>query len=382
MQSILVKKVESKHEKKLFINVPWSIYNKKDHPQWVPPLKIAVQESLDTKKNPFYKRAEIELFVAFREGEKKPVGRIAAIHNRGYNEFHKEEAGFWGFFECIDDQNTANALFKAAQDWLEQRHLKTMMGPVNPSTNHECGLLVRGQSQHPTIQTTWNPKYYETLVEHAGHAKCKDLVAYWLPTSKSVAIPQKLIDHANQIQKEEKITFRDFDLKNFDREIDICFDIYNDAWEKNWGFFPMTKEEFVYTAKDMKLFLDRRFAFIAEYEGKPAGLMITLPDFNHILKRIPNGQLFPTGIFKILAGRYLLKSVRVMILGVKKEYRNKGLFSLFTYESFKRAQKYGVVGGEASWILEDNEAMNKPWQDIGAPLYRRWRIYSKNLPSN
>jgi hypothetical protein len=377
MAQVKVVPVTDKRGLKTFVELPWSIYNGKDHPQWVPPLRLAVYDSLDTKKNPFYKRADIQLFLAEKDG--KTVGRIAAIENRAHNEFHGDRAGFYGFFEAIDDQEVASALFDAASDWLKKRDLATMIGPMNPSTNHECGLLVRGQSQHPTIMTTWNPKYYVELHEKAGLKTAKDLVAYFLLTGQMVDLPPKVVAYAERIQKESQITFRDFDMKNFEREVEICFDIYNSAWEKNWGFVPMTREEFFHAAKDMKMVLNPKFAFIAERNGKPAGFMLALPDMNHVFKRIPNGKLLPTGIFKLLLGKRMLKTVRILTLGVKPEFRGSGIFALFTYESFRRAKLYNLIGGEASWILEDNEAMNKPWRDLGAPLYRRWRIYERSL---
>lgn len=375
--AIRIVAVTDKKGLKTFVDLPWSIYNSKDHPQWVPPLKLSVYEMLDTKKNPFYKRADIQLFLAEKDG--KAVGRIAAIENRAHNEFHNEKIGFYGFFEAFEDQAVANALFDAAAEWLKKRGLTAMRGPMNPSTNHECGLLVRGQSQHPTIMTTWNPKYYETLHDNAGLKGVKDLVAYALATSKAVSLPEKVIKYAEKVKTDSKITFRDFDVKNFDRDVDICFDIYNSAWEKNWGFFPMSYEEFKHMAKEMKMVLDPNFAYIAEVEGKAAGFMLALPDFNHIFKRIPNGKLLPFGIFKLLIGKRMLRSVRILTLGVKPEFRGGGIFAAFTHESFQRAQRRNLLGGEASWILEDNVEMNKPWQDMGAPLYRRWRIYERAL---
>jgi GNAT superfamily N-acetyltransferase len=360
-----------------FIDFTWRIYNHKDYPQWVPPLRMAVAESLDTVKNPFYKRCDIQLFMAICDGE--PVGRIAAIHNKAHNEFHNDKTGFYGFFEAIEDQAVANALFDIAGQWCKARGLTSMQGPMNPSTNHECGLLIRGQSQHPTIMTTWNPKYYEKLHDDAGFKGAKDLVAYFLATGQITDLPPKVVAYAERIQKDTRITFRDFDLKNYEREVEICYEIYNSAWEKNWGFFPMTREEFFFAAKDMKMALDTEFAFMAEVDGKPAGFMLALPDMNHIFKRIKNGRLFPTGLFKLLIGKKMLKTVRVITLGVKPEFRGSGIFALFTYESFRRAKKRYLIGGEASWILEDNEPMNKPWRDLGAPLYRRWRIYERSV---
>lgn len=378
MSHIQVKEVSGKAGTDQFIDVLWKLYDHKKHPQWVPPLRMSVYENLDTEKNPFYKRATIQLFIAEKDG--KIAGRIAAIENRAHNDFHQDQAGFYGFFECIDDQTVANALFDTARGWLQKRGLKKMLGPMNPSTNHECGLLVRGQSQHPTLMTTWNPKFYETLHEGYGLTKAKDLVAYIVAREKNTELPEKVKNYVARLRAENsRIKFRDFDMKNFQADVEKCFDIYNSAWEKNWGFFPMTKEEFMFAAKDMKMIIDPRMAFLAEIDGKPAGFMLALPDYNYIFKHIKNGKLFPTGIFKLLLGKKLLKSVRILTLGVKPEFRGSGIFALFTFESFERAHRYGYVAGEASWILEDNEAMNKPWRDLGAPLYRRWRIYEKEI---
>ncbi len=379
MSQLNIREVSGKKGTNEFIDVLWKICDQKTYPVFVPPLRMAVYELLDTEKNPFYKNASIQMFIATKDG--KNVGRIAAIENKSHNQFHNDKIGFYGFFECIDDQEVANALFAKAEQWLKARGLSHMQGPMNPSTNHECGLLVRGQSQHPTIQTTWNPKYYETLHDnYGGLAKVQDTVAYIIANEKAVDLPPRVTEYVKKLRAENsKIKFRDFNVKDFAGEVDKCFEIYNSAWEKNWGFFPMTKEEFTFAAKDMKMILDPRMAFVAEIDGKPAGFMLAVPDFNYIFKRIPNGKLFPTGIFKLLLGKRLLKSVRIITLGVKPEYRGSGIFALFTFEAFERAKKFGYIAGEASWILEDNEAMNKPWKDLGAPLYRRWRIYQKTI---
>ncbi len=361
-----------------FIDVMWKLYDQKTYPQWVPPLRLSVYENLDTVKNPFYKRASIQMFIAERDG--KVVGRIAAVENKAHNEFHQDKMGFYGFFESIDDQAVANELFSTAEKWLKARGFDKMMGPMNPSTNHECGLLVRGQSQHPTIMTTWNPKFYEELHDRYGLTKAKDLVAYIIAKEKNTELPPRVVKYVQKLRAENSsVKFRDFNVKDFKGEVAKCFEIYNTAWEKNWGFFPMTEEEFTFSAKDMKMILDPRMAFIAEVDGKPAGFMLAVPDLNYVFKHIPNGKLFPTGIFKLLIGKKLVKTVRIITLGVKPEFRGGGIFALFTFEAFERANRFGYLAGEASWILEDNVAMNKPWQDLGAPLYRRWRIYEKSL---
>lgn len=378
MSKITIREVSGKKGTDEFIDVMWKLYDHKKYPQWVPPLRMSVYENLDTVKNPFYERATIAMFIAEKDG--KIVGRIAAVENKGHNDFHNDKTGFYGFFECIEDQEVANELFKTAETWLKARGLTSMQGPMNPSTNHECGLLIRGQSQHPTIMTTWNPKFYEKLHDDYGLAKAKDTVAYIVAREKNVELPEKVQAYVKRLRNENsRVKFRDFNMKDMQGEIDKTFDIYNSAWEKNWGFFPMTKKEYEFSAKDMKMILDPRMAFVAEIDGKPAGFMLAVPDYNYIFKHIKNGKLFPFNFLKILLGKKLLKSVRIITLGVKPEFRGGGIFALFTYEAFERAHKYGYVAGEASWILEDNEAMNKPWRDLGAPLYRRWRIYEKQL---
>ncbi len=366
---------DSKRDLNEFIDVLWKICDQKTYPQWVPPLRLGVLDALDVKKNPFYRRAKLQLYIAYRGGQ--AVGRIAAIESETNNEFHNEKVGFYGFFECENNEQTASELFRVASEWCASRGLTAMRGPMNPSINHECGLLVRGQSQHPTVMTTWNPKYYQELHEKCGLVGVKDLVAYYIAVDKQAALPPRVKSHVENLQKNSQFKFRELDLKKFDSEVEICFGLYQSAWEKNWGFVPMLRDEFIHMAKDMKLILDPRFALIAEVDGKPAGFMLCLPDINHLLKRIPSGRLFPFGLLTLLLGRRFLKTVRVVTLGVKPEFRGSGIFALFTHEAFRRAREYGIVGGDASWILEDNVEMNKPWQDLGAPLYRRWRIYEK-----
>jgi hypothetical protein len=379
--SVEIIPVQSSRDLRAFIDLPWKIYNRADHPQWVPPLRIAVRDALDTKANPFYRDAERQLFMAFRDGQ--PVGRIAAIQNRAHNAFHADKVGFFGFFECRDDQEVADALFVAAETWLRDRGLDTMRGPTNPSTNHECGMLVRGFRWHPMIMTTWNPRYYPDLVDAAGFAKAKDLLAYYFPLQGDGAIemPDRYRVHAERALRGQQLTFRDLDLKNFDAEVERCWEIYNEAWEKNWGFFPMSHDSFLHEAKVLKYIVFPQFTFMAEVDGEPAGFMIIVPDFHHAFKAIGNGRLLPTGIFKILAAKSRLKTGRVMILGAKEKFRNRGIFALFINEMVRRGKAIDGIGAEASWILEDNDKLNRPLAALGAKEYRRWRIYDRPIPA-
>ena len=363
------------------MDLPWKIYNRREHSQWVPPLRIAVHDALDAKANPFYRTADRELFLAVRDGQL--VGRIAAIENRAHNEFHQDRVGFFGFFECTDDPDVARALFDAAESWLRARTLDTMRGPMNPSTNHECGLLVGGFDQHPMIMTTWNPPYYRGLLESVGFAKAKDLLAYYFPMQGTAALelPERYRLHAERALQGKSLVFRNLDLKKFDREVDRCWEIYNSAWEKNWGFFPMSRESFLHEAKVLKYIVIPQFTFMAEVNGEPAGFMVIVPDYHHAYKAIGTGRLLPTGLFTLLRAKPKLRTGRVMILGAKPEYRSRGIFALFMHEMVRRAKVYGAVGAEGSWILEDNDKLNRPLTSLGAKEYRRWRIYDRPIAS-
>jgi hypothetical protein len=338
--SIEIISVGSSRDLRRFIDLPWKIYNAADHPQWVPPLRIAVRDALDTKANPFYRQADRQLFLALRDGQ--PVGRIAAIENRAHNEFHGDRVGFFGFFESIDDQTVANALFVAAETWLSRAWPRHHAGPTNPSTNHECGMLVDGYLQHPMIMTSWNPAYYPELMDSAGFTKAKDLLAYYFPrTGNDVfELPDRYRQHAERALRDNRFTFRDLDLKDFDREVDRCWEIYNSAWEKNWGFFPMSRESFLHEAKVLKYIIWPEFAFMAEVNGEPAGFMIIVPDFHHAFKSVGNGRLLPTGLIKILAAKRRLRSGRIMILGAKAEYRRRGIFAVFATEKLDHATAF------------------------------------------
>jgi GNAT superfamily N-acetyltransferase len=376
--SVEIISVASSRQLRQFVDLPWRIYNGTEYPQWVPPLRIAVRDALDTRANPFYKTADRQLFLALRDGE--PVGRIAAIENRAHNDFHKDRVGFFGFFECVNDQAVATALLSSADQWLRARGLDTMRGPMNPSTNHECGMLVGGFGRHPMIMTTWNPRYYPELIEKAGFTKAKDLLAYFFPMQgeRAFQMPERVRAVAERAIG-GGLTFRDLNLKDFAAEVERCWEIYNDAWEPNWGFVPMSKESFVHEAQVLKYIVFPQFTFMAEIDGKPAGFMIIVPDFHHAFKAIGNGRLLPTGIFKLLAAKKRLKTGRIMILGARAEYRKRGIFALFAHEMFRRGKEFGALGAEASWILEDNDKLNRPLESMGAKEYRRWRIYDRPI---
>jgi len=370
--------VRSRRDLARFIDVPWHLFDRRRFPAWVPPLRISVSDVLSTK-NPFYRNADRELFIATDNG--RLVGRIAAIENRAHNRFHDDRVGFFGFFECADDPAVAAALFSAAEGWLKTRGLTVMRGPMNPSTNHECGMLIEGFDVHPVFMTNWNPAYYLPLMDGAGFSKAKDLNAYWVQVSgpDKTPLPPRFAALAQRALESSNVTFRDVDLRRFDQEVEMLWEVYNAAWEKNWGFVPMTRDELVHMAKDLKPLIDPNLAFVAEVGEKPVGVMINLLDYAETQIRIPNGRLFPFGFLKLLAAKRTLKSGRMMVLGIKAEHRTRAILPLFIHEVYRRAEAMNAVGGEASWILEDNLQMNRAMESMGARLYRKWRIYDRPI---
>lgn len=255
-----------------------------------------------------------------------------------------------------------------------------MRGPMNPSTNHDCGVLIEGFDEHPVFLTSWNPPYYDALLQNGGMATAKDLVGYWLPYGEpGFQVPPRVEALAARAKERARLTFRDIDPKRYWHEVELCWEIYNSAWERNWGFVPMTRDEFLFQAKGLKPLLIPQFAFIAEVNGEPAGFMLCVPDFNEILKRIPSGRLFPFGLFRILGGKSKLRRGRIMALGIKQQFRSGSILPVFMHESLRRAVAYGSTGAEASWILEENSAMRQPIDAWGGRVYRKWRIYERQL---
>jgi hypothetical protein len=373
-----IHRVATRGDLRRFVGFPYRLYDARRYPQWVPPLRVAVYDALDERKNPFYREAARALFLAERGGE--VVGRIAAIENRAHNRFHDDRAGFWGFFECVDDQTVADALFAAAERWLAERGLTVMRGPMTPSTNYECGLLVEGFEHRPTFMTAWNPPYYDALCARAGFTRAKDLLAFWFEgETTDYALPDFVARQAERALGSGGLTFRDMDPSRFDEEVAGLWATYNDAWEKNWGFVPMSQAEFLHMAKDMKSLLDPRFAFVAEVGGEPVGFMLALPDYNEVLVRNRSGRLFPLGGPLMLWGKRRIRNMRVMALGVRRAARSRSILALFTHEIMRRGQLYGKNGAEASWLLEDNQLIVKPMRAMGAQERMRWRVYERPI---
>jgi GNAT superfamily N-acetyltransferase len=356
---------------KEFVELPYTLY--RHDPYWVPPLRIAVKELLDRKKHPFYANADAEFYIARQNG--RVVGRIAAIVDRAYNRFHQENAGFFGFFECVNDAAVAEALLTRARQWVEDRGAKFLRGPVSPSTNYECGLLIDGFDSSPMVMMPYNFRYYPELMDRTGLTKAKDLLAY---KSHADTIEMGKIGRvADRVLARQGVRVRPIDVKNFQKEVERVWDVYGRAWEHNWGFVPMTREEFMLMGKEMKQILKPELVLMGEVGDRLVGFALALPDINFALKPA-RGSLLPTGLLKILYYQRLIKSVRVLALGVEKEYQNSGVGAAFYATLVRNARKLGYGDTEMSWILEDNTLMNRALEVMGANRYKTYRIYDWN----
>ena len=371
MAGIEIAAVQDKKALHQFVELPYELY--RGDPYWVPPLRIAVKELLDKAKHPYYKDAETELFLARQNG--RTVGRIAAIFDKAHNRTHGEAAGFFGFYESINDPAVARALLQSARQWVSGRGAQFLRGPVNPSTNYECGMLVDGFDSSPMVMMTYNPRYYPTLMEQAGLRKAKDLLAY---LSNANTIDLKKIERvASLAHSKNGVTVRPIDMKNFDADVEKVWHVYNEAWTDNWGFIPMSREEFVAQGKEMKQILKPSLVLVGEVGGKAVGFALALPDINQALKPA-GGKLLPTGLLKILYYQRLIRSVRVLALGVVEEYRTTGVAAAFYATLVRNARQLGYGETEMSWILEDNTLMNRSLKLMGAKRYKTYRIYEWN----
>lgn len=364
--------VDSAARMRQFIDLPWTIY--RDDPNWVPPLKADVRKAFDPTHHPFHQHSEVEPFLALR-GE-RPVGRVAAIRNRSHEAFHEERVGFFGWFECVEDPSVADALFDRVAEWLTSRGLLAMRGPTSFSTNEVTGFLVGGEEGPPVLMMPHNPPYYLTLLERYGFEKAKDLYAFMIDDRTP---PEHLLRAEKIVTRRTGVRLRTLDMSRFAQELSTVRRLYNAAWEKNWGFVPMTDAEFDYMAGELKPILDPELAlFVENPAGETVGFALALPDFNQVLRHL-NGRLLPFGIFKALWYRRRIHRMRVLTLGLLEGYRGKGIDALLYLGLIRNGTARGITECEQSWVLEDNEKMNAALERLGGRLYRRYRLYERAL---
>jgi GNAT superfamily N-acetyltransferase len=354
-----------------FVNIPYELF--KNHPFWVGELKKDSLHLLNLQ-HPFWQHAERKLFIAKKSG--KSVGRIAAISNHNYNEFHTENMGFFGFFDCVDDEETAKELFNKAALWLKEKGATNIRGPVNPSTNETCGILIEGFDSPPIIMMPYNPPYYLKLLENAGFSKIKDLLAFKRYSQEPFSERFKKI--LKRIHRSEKINIKKADTKNLSSELSIFQEIYNQAWSENWGYVPITNNEISDLAKTLKPLLKPEYLYFVQIDNKPIGFVLLLPDFNIPLKTIC-GRFTLLNILPFLWKMFNIKRGRFLAMGVKKEYRNRGIELLLIEQAMLSAREFKWDYVELSWTLEDNEKVNKVIDIAGGKTYKKYRIYDKTL---
>lgn len=368
--------VTTKKQLATFVDFPHDLYA--GDPNYVPELHIAQKDILTPGKHPFHEHSSLQCFLAIDEVD-KVKGRIAAVLNNNHNAFNHTNDGFFGFFDCINDGSIAEALFEEVCKWLRAKGVSTVIGPANPSTNETVGLLIDGFNEPPVAMMTYNKPYYIDLIEKNGFHKKVDLYAYDIRTVSVSDRALKLQDALMKRLEQKHITIRPINVKDFKNEVRKVREIYNAAWDKNLGFVPMTESEFNYLAKDLKNVLNPDFCLVAEHEGKMVGFALAIPDINQILIKIKRGRLLPTGIFKLLFGLKKINYYRVLVLGVIEEYRKMGIEACFYAKIIQKGIETKAKGAEASWILENNEMMNKALQSINGKIYKTYRIYEKAL---
>jgi hypothetical protein len=375
--SLEVRPVGSKRELRAFIKLPWRLY--RDEPNWIAPLLMDVKKRLDQRKNPFFKHAEAQYFLAWRDG--RPIGRISAHIDRTFNSFQENEWGLFGFFECEDDVEAARALCGAAADWLRARGRDRMVGPMDFTTNDEIGLLIGGHEYPPIILCPWHHPYYQRLFEEElGMVKAMDAYMWSLHVTGRETVHPAIWAAADKLESEHGIVCRGFRKQELEQEVTRFLEIYNSSLERNWGFVPLSEREVRHYAKDLKPVLDESWSMVAERKdtGEVVGAALTLPDYNQVLAKL-NGRLLPFGWITALRERKNIDAVRVIVLGVKAQYRHTGVAARLYQMHFEAAERTPQKTGEGGWTLENNEAMNRAYEGMGGEIKRRYRIYERTL---
>jgi hypothetical protein len=372
--AIELTEVNSAKERKAFLEFPFKLYQGDSN--WVPPLMMEREQFLNPKKNPWFEFGSVQLYLARRNGEL--VGRIAAVEDPHYNEFHGTRMGWFGMFEAIDDVEVARALFDKASAWVKAKGQTQMLGPANFSSSYEIAALQEGFDSPPSVMMTYNPRYYLRLFEACGFSKAKDLWAYSFDCGKPM--PEKIVKVSEMVRKRQGLVVRPVNLKDWDNELKKLKEIYDSAWEKNWGFYPMTPREFVHSCTEMKLILKPELILIAESHGEPAAFAMTLPNLNEAFQAA-NGHLFsyglPIGAVKFFSALRRIRTGRLFALGIKEKFRKRGIDAVLYHDTLTNARKLGYTGGEISWTLEDNDLINNAIQMMGGERSKTYRVWQR-----
>ena len=375
MAALTIRPVQTRAEQRRFVRLPWAIY--RDDPCWMPPVIASQEELLNFRPHPFYERSRCRSFLATRGG--RDVGRITAIVNAGHIERYREQRGFFGFFECEDDVEAAGGLFTAARGWLRDQGMTSVRGPVNPSLNYECGLLIDGFDTPPFFMMTHNRPYYARLVEASGFGKIEDLYAFWGRTSMLSSLDSKLGNMVEGVKERFGVTVRPLDRSRFDDEVRMFLDIYNSSLGGTWGFVPLSAAEIKHMAASLRHLIVPELALVAEVNGTPIGSVFCLLDYNPRIKAI-NGRLFPFGFLRLLWNKRGIKRMRVISTNVVPEYQAWGVGLVLTAALVKPVLDWGMEEAEFSWVLESNYLSKRTLERGGAIVTKKYRIYQDDPP--
>jgi GNAT superfamily N-acetyltransferase len=374
---LTVRPVRGRRDLTRFVKLPFRLH--RDHEQWVPPLLYERRRFLDRQRNPYFQHAEAEYFVCERDG--RVVGRITAQIDHRWDEYQGGSDGMFGFFECENDLAAARALVGTAAEWARQRGRERMIGPMDFTTNDECGVLIEGYEHRPMILEPWHPPYYRELLESQGLAKRMDLLMWSLEMGKlkqGTEFHPMIHAAAEQATREHRVVLRSMRKGDLEAEVHRFMDIYNEAWGDNWGFVPITDAEVAFQAENLKPILSEDWAMIAERDGEVLGAALTLPDVNQVLAKM-GGRLLPFGWLRFLLGRRKVDRIRVFALGVRPEHQHLGVAAALFVRHLEASAKTGIPAGEMGWILETNEPMNRAMEGMGGEVVKKYRLYELDL---
>jgi GNAT superfamily N-acetyltransferase len=372
-----IRPVHSKGDTRRFLELPYRLYRSyRFEPNWVPPLRFERRQHIDRRKNPFFEHAEVQFFLAIRDG--RVVGRISAHRDDNFQAFQDNKWGFFGFFECEEDLGASRALLDAAERWLRAHGCDRMVGPFDFTTNDQCGVVVEGFERQPVILLPWTHRYYPALFDDANMGKAMDLLMWELRIEGKDRVHPAIWELAEKVQSEHGVVVRPFVKRDLEAEVGRFIEVYNEAWERNWGFVPLTPSEVRHYANTLKPVLSEDWAYIAEKDGQTVGAALSLPDYNQVLAHM-NGRILPFGWAKALWYRRKIDRCRVFALGVKREWQHTGVAAKFYERHFAAAERTPITWGEMGWILETNKPMNRAMEGMGGTVVRRLRLYEREL---
>lgn len=372
--TVVVKPVTTRRDRRRFQRFAWSVYSGDRH--WVPPILTQERELLGWGTHPFFDHAKCMTVLAERDGQ--VVGRLAVLVNEVHNVQHLEKRGFFGFFECVNDAAVARALFDAGESWLRDQGMTAIRGPVNPSLNYTCGLLVEGFDRPPCFLMTYNPPYYADLLEAGGFAKSQDLYAYEMDAALLATVTERYKPAVLAALEHSNLVVRPTDPSELQREVETYLEIYNRSLDGTWGFTPLQPSEARHIARELQHVIIPRFAIFAEIDGRPIGALLALLDYNQILQKC-NGRLFPLGLLRLLLGRRRITAVRAVGMTMVPGFQQAGLAVVLMDSLVAAARQWGIERYEFSWVLESNARSRGTLERLGTRITSTYRIYDKTL---